>query len=429
MVLHGAGSSSSSSLLAFKPDQNVPVDVMYAPVAGPVNPTQAKRMPAPGSKATLAGTVERDGIDGTIFNSQYHSFGSRGFAADPTGSGAVVADAGRIAAAAALQAAVGTKRGSAALGGDDGGDADGDESSGVEALDVRVATGRRGYATAAGSAAGGAAASRGAGASAGAPGKLELVGAVKRARMAAGEAGDVGGWQGPWAGFAGEAATKVTALEAGTLTEEQKRIRVEQGYHADRAGKRGQESAAVTPAPPGAGSAAPSAAAFPAPPTGAAAASGGAGSSGSSGSSSALADSLRPFSVASLSKAAGAGAGSSAAGGREGSAGAAAGGAGGPSVSHGVSADEEAVAAGLRSKGRGAAAAGAGAGAGAGPAAAAATGGAGSGEGIPPSECKSIWHGKEEEQLDYQGRSWIEPPKVRPPCGLNDAAGLLLSCC
>jgi hypothetical protein len=35
------------------------------------------------------------------------------------------------------------------------------------------------------------------------------------------------------------------------------------------------------------------------------------------------------------------------------------------------------------------------------------------GEGMTPSECRSTWHGKESERVDYQGRSWLEPPKVR----------------
>jgi hypothetical protein len=336
--------SSSTAMLAYRPDQNLPVDVMYAPSAGPARPDAAKRF-IPSSKGTIAGSFESDGIDRTSFEAQFHSYGVRGYAADPSGSGAIIADAGRAAAVAALSSAL--TSGPSAAGKSSG------SAAGVEELAVLHA----------GSGGGRGRSHAGAGG-----GGVEIVGAVKRSRLAAGDAGNVDSWKGPWAGFAGEASMKATPLELGTLSEEQKRLRKEQGYNPDRPGRIKDGETGGGPLPPAIGLA---------------------GAAAAAPAEEEVAEAGGERKKKRRRK-------------EEGDEGAAAAGAGGST--------EESSGAAPAGAGSGSASARADS-HGEHGAAAAAPGTAG--EGMKPSECRSTWHGKESERVDYQGRSWLEPPKVR----------------
>jgi hypothetical protein len=76
---------------------NLPASILLAPTAGPINPHAPKHYPTDG-RHTLVGAVDDEAIDSSAFSAQYHQFLTAGYAADPTGSGALVGDAARYAA-------------------------------------------------------------------------------------------------------------------------------------------------------------------------------------------------------------------------------------------------------------------------------------------------------------------------------------------
>lgn len=189
-------SSNSSSLAGFSPSvttlalqamqsgqltANLPAAAMLAISEGPRNPYAPKQLATDGSK-TLAGSLASDSIDPAIFSQQYNTYAAFGYAADPSGSGALVGDARRYA-----------------------------QHAGASTLDRPAAK----AASAEGSAGGG---------------------AQKRARLHNDDSSS-DSYLGPWAGYSGEQAGKTSALERGEVTLAQKLIRVDQGLNPDGPGK------------------------------------------------------------------------------------------------------------------------------------------------------------------------------------------------
>jgi hypothetical protein len=201
--------SGGSGALSIYNAGNTRADVMWAPSYGPSNTGGPKVIPDP-SQGTIAGATSRETVDATIFEAQYRQFSHQGFAADPRGTGAFVGDIQKYMEVA------GKKRGAGVL-------ADalpGEEGSETEEGDLIRAAGAT----------------------------QEIQGAKKRARLASGRVEDVDAWKGPWAGYVGEEETRRSALQMGTLSEDQKKIRVAQGYHADKAGTKLDSAGATVPA-------------------------------------------------------------------------------------------------------------------------------------------------------------------------------------
>ena len=156
---------------------------------------------------TIVGAVASESLDGVTFEQQLRSFQTHGVAANPTGLGGLVATA---AAAPGIAAALG------------------DSSM------VSSSRGRPG----------------GKALPAGMTVHLE-----KRKREDGGDVTeDADSWKGPWAAYEGHAQRKMTALESGQLTDAQKKLRLQQGYHPDKAGKLEKDAPTpvLTPAAPGA---------------------------------------------------------------------------------------------------------------------------------------------------------------------------------
>jgi WD40 repeat protein len=86
-----AMSAMSSALRSGYMEMNLPVAIMYAPVVGPVGAGGARAETASsGAVRTLTGLVAPDSMDPATFAAQYNSYNGTGYAADPTGSGAVI---------------------------------------------------------------------------------------------------------------------------------------------------------------------------------------------------------------------------------------------------------------------------------------------------------------------------------------------------
>lgn len=175
-------SALSSAIQSGLMTSNLPVSVMYAPIVGPISSSSGKTAIAPPSVdsfRTVTATLTHDSMDPSTFSTQYNMYTQHRYAADPSGSGALVGDASRYALAHG-------------------------QSSAPQSSAQKHAAAQPG---------------------------------VKRAREVNEDSADAQGYLGPWAGYEGEKAYKVSALEAGTLTMKQKLLRLDQGLNPDGPGK------------------------------------------------------------------------------------------------------------------------------------------------------------------------------------------------
>ena len=189
---------------------NLTADQLWSAAAGPINPYAPKRLPTD-KNHTVIGAMQAEAVDPSAFDAQFNSFNARGVAQDPTGSGGWITNA-------QAPAAHPSRRG--------GGGSAATATSSSSALAPPPPPSFSW------------AAPVGVGASVGRMPAGMSVSVVKRRREHGGDiVADPDSYRGPWAGYEGEAAQKVSVLSRGELTDAQKKLRIDQGYHADKAGK------------------------------------------------------------------------------------------------------------------------------------------------------------------------------------------------
>ena len=71
---------------------NLRADELWAPVAGPSDLHARRKFPTD-SQHTIAGSLQSEAMDASAFETQFHSFNARGFAADPSGQGGIISNA------------------------------------------------------------------------------------------------------------------------------------------------------------------------------------------------------------------------------------------------------------------------------------------------------------------------------------------------